>query len=65
MTINGVNIEETVYWDAIAILMDDDIRVRVNEELAPCTKEEFLRRYLELDPDFEYNVLEPDFGFEK
>lgn len=35
-------------WDAIVNLMDDDIRERVYTELAPCTEEEFLTRYLEL-----------------
>lgn len=35
-------------WDALVNLMDDDIRERVHAELAPCTEEEFLTRYLEL-----------------
>ena len=35
-------------WDALVNLMDDDIRERVHTELAPCTEEEFLTRYLEL-----------------
>lgn len=39
--------------DVIATYMDDDIRERVHFELAPCTPEEFLIRYIELDPDFE------------
>lgn len=34
-------------------LMNDDIREAVHAELAPCTNEEFLERYLELDPDFQ------------
>lgn len=41
------------HWDAIAELMNDDIREQVHAELAPCTTEEFLARYLELDPDFQ------------
>lgn len=39
--------------DIIASYMDDDIRERVHFELAPCAPEEFLIRYIELDPDFE------------
>lgn len=38
--------------DLLATYMDDDIRERVHSELAPCMPEEFLSRYLELDPDF-------------
>ena len=34
--------------DALAMLMDDEIRERVHSELAPCTDEAFLVRYLEL-----------------
>jgi hypothetical protein len=47
-------------WLAIVNLMDDDIRERVAFELAPCTEEAFLKRYLELDPDFQ-NVLDTEF----
>lgn len=36
------------YWDAIVMLMDDEIRERVHEELSPCTIEEFYSRYCEL-----------------
>ena len=43
-------------WEAIVNLMNDEIREQVHMELAPCTDEEFLKRYLELDPEFE-NVL--------
>lgn len=35
-------------WDAIAELMDDEIREQVHAELAPCTEEEFFARYCEL-----------------
>ncbi len=38
--------------DTIASYMDDDIRETVHFELAPCTPEEFLIRYLNLEPDF-------------
>lgn len=47
-------------WEAIVNLMNDEIRERVAFELAPCTEEEFLKRYLELDPDFQ-NVLDTEF----
>ena len=33
--------------------MDDEKRETVYAELAPCTPEEFLTRYLELDLEFE------------
>lgn len=46
--------------DAIAVYMDDDKRERVHFELAPCEPEEFLKRYLELNPDFE-DVLKSEF----
>ena len=36
----------------IATYMDDEIREQVHFELAPCTPEQFLRRYVELDPQF-------------
>lgn len=39
--------------DVIASYLDDDIRETVHYELAPCTPEEFLIRYLDLDPEFE------------
>ena len=38
-------------WDAVANFMDDEIRERVHAEIAPCTEEEFLTRYLELSED--------------
>ena len=47
--------------DTIASYMDDDKREQVHAELAPCDPEEFLKRYLELDPDFDL-LLETEFG---
>lgn len=35
-------------WDAIVNMMDDGVRDAVADELAPCTEEAFLTRYLEL-----------------
>lgn len=39
-------------WESVASYMNDDVRETVHAELAPCTEVVFLRRYLELDPDF-------------
>lgn len=49
--------------NTIAVYMDDEIREKVHFELAPCEPEEFLKRYLELDPDFE-DVLKSEFSIE-
>lgn len=49
--------------DTIAIYMDDEKREQVHREVAPCTPEEFLIKYMELDPDFE-NVLKSEFSIE-
>ena len=40
-----------VSWETIVAFMDDDIRETVHNEIAPCTEEEFLTRYLELAHD--------------
>lgn len=49
--------------EMIATYMDDEIRERVHFEIAPCTNEEFVKRYVELDPDFE-ELLSSEFGIE-
>jgi hypothetical protein len=49
--------------DAIAVLMDEEIREKVHFEIAPCSNEEFLKRYCELDPQFE-SVLKSEFSIE-
>ena len=49
--------------DTIATYMDDDKREKVHFELAPCEPEEFLKRYLELDPEFK-GVLKTGFSIE-
>ena len=60
----GENFELTQeLMDTIASYMDDDKREQVHAELAPCEPEEFLKRYFELDPDFE-ELLENEFGIE-
>jgi len=47
--------------DALVNYMDDDIREKVHQELAPCTHEEFILRYIELDPEFE-KVIDQEFS---
>ena len=60
----GENFELTEeVLNTIAYYMDDDKRERVHFELAPCEPEEFLKRYLELDSDFE-ELLNNEFGIE-
>ena len=49
--------------DVIAMYMDDEKREQVHDELTPCTPEEFLRRYIELEPEFE-SVLKEEFSIE-
>ena len=49
--------------DRIAVYMDDEKREQVHFELAPCEPEEFLKRYLELDPEFK-GVLKTEFSIE-
>ena len=49
--------------DTIASYMDDEKRENVHFELAACKQEEFLKRYLELDTDFE-ELLNNEFGIE-
>ena len=51
--------------DAIAQYMDDDIREELHLEMAPCSPEDFLAAYLERDPDFEEEILEEIFQFER
>ena len=61
MTIRGERITQAD-MDIIASYMNNDIREQVHRELAPCEPEEFLARYLELDPGFEI-TLRQEFGF--
>lgn len=49
--------------DKIATYMDDEKREQVHFELAPCTPEAFLKRYVELDPNFE-ELLKNEFDIE-
>ena len=59
---DDVHIGDNV-WDNIVSYMDDEIREKVHFELAPCTSEQFLLRYLELDPEFE-KTMEQQFSKE-
>lgn len=52
-----------VMMDDIATYMVDEIREQVHYELAPCTPEEFLTRYLQLDPEFE-ELLSSEFNID-
>ena len=47
--------------DTIAGYMDDEKREQVHAELAPCAAKEFLKRYCELDLDFE-KLLKNEFS---
>ncbi len=38
--------------EAIAVVMDDEIRERIHSEIAPCEPGEFLTAYLAADPEF-------------
>jgi hypothetical protein len=46
----------------IASYMDDEIREELHSQLAPCTHEEFIKAYLERDPDF-IEILHNEFDF--
>lgn len=50
-------------FDAIVNLMNDEIREQVHMELTPCSEEEFLKRYCELDPDAAA-VIKSEFGID-
>lgn len=58
-----VNEISKTMWESVVSYMDDDIRETVHTELAPCTNEEFLKRYCELDTGFE-EFIQGEFGIE-
>lgn len=58
MTLNRL---EKEVMDVIVTYMDDEIREQVHAELAPCTNDEFVKRYCELDEEFE-ELLYNEFG---
>lgn len=47
----------------IASYMDDEIREDLHQDIAPCSNEEFITRYVERDKDFA-ELLENEFGIE-
>lgn len=49
--INGHSMSKNLLADLV-YLMDDSIREEVHRQLAPCSADEFMSAYLELDPDF-------------
>lgn len=49
--------------EAIEVLMNNEKREQVHNELAPCDHDDFLRRYVELDPEFE-NILKSEFSID-
>ena len=55
-----LNTEE---MENIATYMNDEIREDLHFEMAPCEPEEFLRAYVEKDPDFE-ELLNSEFSIE-
>lgn len=49
--IPAIEAHPCISFDDVVQYMDDGIREQVHMELAPCTEEEFLARYLELADD--------------
>ena len=41
-------IMERNLWDAVVMMMDDDLREALHDRLAPCTELEFLAEYLRI-----------------
>ena len=39
-------------WEELKFLMNDENRESVHAELAPCSREEFLKRYIDIHPEF-------------
>lgn len=50
-------------WENIATYMNDKIREELHNTITPCEPEEFLRAYVEKDPDFE-ELLNSEFSIE-
>lgn len=48
----------------LVVIMDTDIREKVHDELAPCTDEVFIEKYLEYDPGFK-EIYEEVIAYEK
>lgn len=63
MTIYGREITQKD-MENIGSYMVDDVREDLHSKLAPCKPEEFLKAYLEVEPDFEM-LLEDEFDFQR
>lgn len=66
MTVYGEDINRisSPIWNSIVIYMDDEKREEVHREKAPCSREEFLKAYLEKDPAFVV-TLEQEFDWKE
>lgn len=53
--------EDENEWYYITEMMDDEKRERVHCKMATCANEEFMKAYINEDPDFE-NILRTEFG---
>lgn len=51
----------TDVMETIAVYMDNEIRERVHNDIAPCEPQEFLKEYLKQDPGF-VDVLKQEFS---
>ena len=61
MTIYGKTITQKD-MDIIASYMNDEIREDIHNALAPCLPDEFIKEYLERDPEF-IELLKNEFEF--
>ena len=52
-------------WYTIVGYMDDDIREKLHFELAPCSNETFLERYLEIVPSYQNLIKNELYPMEK
>lgn len=43
--------EVSIDFDALVLLMDDDVRERLHLELAPCSEQAFAEHAIATDPD--------------
>lgn len=50
-------------WENIATYMNDKIKEELHNTITPCEPEEFLKAYVERDPDFE-ELLSSEFSIE-
>lgn len=48
-------------FDVTVNYMDDEIRERIHNELAPCTEQEFFDAYCKADEDWVFNEKNPEY----